>query len=104
MSDKPAGVREPREVWVTRDEGSVDKDKLTHIALHQCYPEHNPMHFIERSAYDQVVRQLREYEHECETIKEMKAQLAAVTAERDALRQELKELKDFVWRTENRGG
>ncbi len=55
----------PREVWVTRDECSVDKDRLTHIALHQCYPEHNPMRFIERKAYDAVCKERDEWKQKC---------------------------------------
>lgn len=54
MSDE---VKKPREVWVTRHEESIDMDKLTHIALMEYYPEQNPMHFIEHSAYTDLLRE-----------------------------------------------
>ena len=40
-----------REVWVTLNPDSVDKDNLTHIALHEKFDDRESMHFIEYTAY-----------------------------------------------------
>lgn len=50
-------MSEPREIWVEIDEESVDRDKLTHIAQHENFDDRESMHFIQKSAYDTVVKE-----------------------------------------------
>lgn len=50
MSDQ----KKPREFWISRHPDSVDPDKLTLIALREFYPDKNPLHVIEKSAYDEL--------------------------------------------------
>lgn len=61
-------ARPPREFYLTRG-NDIGPEELTHICLFDFHADKNPLILVERSAYDQLAKELAEAKAEIERLK-----------------------------------
>jgi vacuolar-type H+-ATPase subunit I/STV1 len=56
--------QKPRYFYITRDEGSTDRDNLTHIVLFEYHADKDPLKVVDAKALEQAKARIKELEAE----------------------------------------